>query len=50
VSVDELLTMVDIALGKVPLMDCVAGDRNRDASISVDEILAAVTKALNGCP
>jgi hypothetical protein len=49
VTVDEILTMVNIALGTTPVEDCRAGDRNDDGTITVDEILAAVSKALNGC-
>jgi CSLREA domain-containing protein len=50
VTVDELLTMVNIALGNAPVGECTAGDHNRDAEISIDEILTAVNAALNGCP
>ena len=50
VTVDEILTMVNIALGNTPVADCVAGDRNGDGTITVDEILAAVNNALSGCP
>jgi hypothetical protein len=50
VSVDELLTMVNIALGTADIASCVAGDANRDGTITIDEILAAVVNALNGCP
>ena len=50
VTVDELLTMVNIALGNTPVMACEAGDANRDGQTTVDEILAAVNNALNGCP
>jgi hypothetical protein len=49
VTVDEILTMVNIALGNTPVADCVPGDRNGDGTITVDEILAAVGKALAGC-
>lgn len=49
VTVDELLTMVSIALGNAPLGDCAAGNSNSDGAITVDEILAAVNHALNGC-
>lgn len=49
VTIDELLTMVNIALDNTPVGACTAGDRNHDGSISVDEILAAVNNALNGC-
>jgi hypothetical protein len=41
--------MVNIALGNAPVSDCSAGDANSDGQIAVDEILAAVNHALNGC-
>ncbi|MFI5397141.1 MAG: hypothetical protein ACHQ9S_16510 [Candidatus Binatia bacterium] len=50
VTVDEILIMVDIALGNAPLHLCNSGDANGDGRITVDEILSAVNNALNGCP
>ena len=50
VTVDEILTMVNIALGNTAVSACLAGDGNCDGSITVDEILTAVNAALNGCP
>jgi hypothetical protein len=50
VTVDEILTMVNIALGNTPVTTCEAGDANHDGQITVDEILTAVNNALNGCP
>jgi hypothetical protein len=41
--------MVNIALGNTALQTCAAGDANGDGQITVDEILAAVNNALNGC-
>jgi hypothetical protein len=49
VTVDELLTMVNIALGNAPVSDCTLGDASGDGQITVDEILTAVDAALNGC-
>jgi glucose/sorbosone dehydrogenase len=49
VSIDELLTMVNIALGTVTISSCSTGDVNRDNEITVDEILTAVGNAQNGC-
>jgi hypothetical protein len=49
VTVDEILTMVNIALGNTPVTGCEAGDANHDGQITVDEILTAVNNALNGC-
>jgi hypothetical protein len=50
VTVDELLTMVNIALGTASVSTCPPGDPNHDDHITVDEILTAVNNALNGCP
>jgi len=49
VTVDEILTMVNIALGNAPLLDCEAADSNHDGQVTIDEILKAVNSALNGC-
>lgn len=49
VTVDELLTMVNVALGNVTLSACQAGDADGDGKVTVDEILTAVNNALNGC-
>ena len=54
-SIDELIRMVNIALGLAPLCPndvndgCLAGDANCDCMITVDEIIRAVRNALNGC-
>jgi len=50
VTVDELLTMVNVALGAGNVAACTEGDANSDSQITVDEILAAVNMALNSCP
>ena len=50
VTVNELLTMVDIALGNLQLQACAAGDQNADGTVTIDEILTAVNYALSGCP
>jgi len=49
VTVGELLTIVNIALGNADVSSCNPGDANHDGQITVDEILAAVNNALNGC-
>jgi hypothetical protein len=49
VTVDEILTMVNIALGNADASACDAGDKNQDGQITVDEILTAVNNALNAC-
>jgi hypothetical protein len=42
--------MVNVALGDNPISDYLADDSNGDGQITIDEILAAVNKALNGLP
>ncbi len=49
VTVDELLTMVNVALGNANVSSCQAGDPKHDGQITVDEILRAMNNALNGC-
>jgi hypothetical protein len=49
VSVPELVTLVNVALGNADPAACAAGDRNHDGQITVNEIVAAVTAALVGC-
>jgi hypothetical protein len=50
VSVDEIITAVNIALGNRDVQDCPAADANNDGQVTVDEIVTAVNNALNGCP
>jgi len=50
VTVDEIITGVNIALGVTPLSACPVFDGNDDGTVTVDEILQAVNNALNGCP
>ncbi len=49
VTVDELLTMAQIALGEAEMSECEVGDGNGDGQITVDEILIAVNHALSSC-
>lgn len=49
VTVDDIITMVNIALGSADISACTAGDANSDHQITLDEILKAVNNALNGC-
>lgn len=50
VTVDELLSVVDLAVGTQQGEVCTAGDIDNDGRITIDEILAAVVNALDGCP
>lgn len=50
VTVDELVSMINIALGNVPITRCGPGDANQDGLLTVDEIVRAVNLSLEGCP
>jgi hypothetical protein len=50
VSINELIILVNIALGSQPTSACSAGDLNHDGMIAINEIVTAVGSALNGCP
>ena len=49
VTVDELVVIVNIALGTASVSQCSAGDVDQNSAITVDEIVNAVNRALNGC-
>ena len=49
VTINELIVMVNIALGSAPVSDCPAGDSDGNGEIAISEIIAAVNAALNGC-
>ena len=49
VTVDELVTGVNIALGSLAMSECGAFDANSDHTVTVDELVSAVNAALNGC-
>src|SRR5262245_1228854 len=49
VTVDELITGVNIALDKLGLEACPTFDVNGDGHVTIDEIVLAVNNALTGC-
>ena len=49
VTVDELLTGVNIALGSLPVSRCSSFDSNGDGEVTLDELIQATLRALNGC-
>lgn len=49
VTVDDLIKMVNIALGTAPISGCLAGDVNGSGEITIDEIIVAINRALDGC-
>jgi hypothetical protein len=50
VTVDELITGVNIALGDLEVAQCPVFDGNEDLEVDVSEIVTAVNLALDGCP
>ncbi len=50
VSVDELIVGVGIALGRQPVGDCLALDRDAGGAVDIAELIAGVDNALNECP
>jgi hypothetical protein len=49
VTVTQLITMVNVALGNGVVANCPPGDANGDGAITIDEIIQAVSNALTGC-
>ncbi len=49
VTVEEILTLVNVALGTATVDACVVGDSNSDGGITIEEILLAVGNALRSC-
>jgi hypothetical protein len=49
VTVSELITGVRIVLGEVALGECAPFDRDGSGDVAIDELIAAVTRALQGC-
>jgi hypothetical protein len=49
VTVDELITGVNIALSNATLSVCPQFDPGGDGQVTVDELIQAVNVALNGC-
>lgn len=49
VTVNEVITGVNIALGSLRLSDCLEFDANGDEQVTVNDIVVAVGNVLNGC-
>jgi len=50
VTVAEVVTLVNIALGSTSIATCPSTDGDGDGSVSIAELIAAVQAALSGCP
>jgi hypothetical protein len=49
VAINELVLMVNVALGQTPLDSCATADRDNSGSVAINEIVVAVNQALAGC-
>jgi hypothetical protein len=49
VSINELIVAVNISLGSSSASACLAVDRDDSGTVTIDELIAAVGNALNGC-
>lgn len=49
VHVDEIVTVIAIALGNRPMRDCVAADSDGDGGVTVNELVRSVLVAIEGC-
>lgn len=49
VAIDELVTGVAIAQGSRPASDCQSLDADGGGDVSIDEVIAAVRSAIDGC-
>lgn len=49
VSIDEIIVLVQMAMGEMTMDHCPPGDRDGDGRLMVDELVGAVTHALEGC-
>jgi hypothetical protein len=50
VRVEEVITGVNIALGRMALAACLLLDDDRSSVVSIDELVLAVSSATRGCP
>ena len=48
VTIDEIISLVNVALGDIPLT-CPSADLNHDGEITMDELIVAINNALAGC-
>jgi hypothetical protein len=49
VAIDEIILGVRMALGDAPIGDCRAMDGDGNGAVTVNELIAAITRALQGC-
>lgn len=49
VTVDEIVTLVNIALGTADMASCPAGDGDGSGAVEVNDIVGALRRSLDGC-
>jgi len=49
VAIDDLLTMVNVALGKADVAQCLSADAEGTGNITISTVIQGVNSALNGC-
>ncbi len=49
VTIDEVLTSVNIGLGRAEATSCDSGDINGDDEVTIEELITSVRTALDGC-
>lgn len=49
VTIDELVTALDVALGKQSLEACMALDADESGTVTIDELVVAVDASIGGC-
>lgn len=49
VTIDEIVSLMNIVLETVPASSCPEGDANLDGFVTVDEVVSAVNRALGQC-
>lgn len=50
VTIDELVTLVNITLNSADVATCPAGDRDDNGTVTIEEMVLAVATTLRGCP
>jgi hypothetical protein len=49
VAINEVVTLVAVALGQMPIAACEAGNTDGNQQITINELLTAVNHSLVGC-
>src|SRR4029453_9122779 len=50
VTIDELVTLVNITLNSADVATCPAGDRDDNGTVTIEEMVLAMATTLRGCP